>query len=183
MKKINIDIKKTFIPHPMQLFIIGTTKNDFTSNLGIFSWVNFCWDEELSISLCLDGNKLTKERIISNKIFSLNMVTEEMLPYIEELIKISDDKKLISEKILLGRGEILDVPILENSPLVYELEMKKTIMLNGSTIFICKIRNTLIAENMVTKEKEYNLKDISPVIVALNSFYKLITERELGTWK
>lgn len=87
MKKTSIDITKTFIPHPMQLFIVGTTKSDSTPNLGVFSWLNFCWDDELSISLCLDGNKLTKERIVSNKIFSVNMVTEEMIPYLEELVK------------------------------------------------------------------------------------------------
>lgn len=183
MKKISIDITKTFIPHPMQLFIIGTTKNDSTPNLGVFSWLNFCYDDDLSVSLCLDGNKLTKERIISNKIFSVNMVIEEMLPYVKKLIKASDDnKKLVCEKFLLGKGEVLNVPIIENSPLVYELEVKRIIELNGSTIFICKIRNTLIANSILTKRKEYNLQKISPVFVSLNSYYKLMTDKKLGTW-
>lgn len=183
MNKTSIDISKVFIPHPMQLFIIGTTKNDLTPNLGIFSWLNFCWDEELSISLCLDGEKLTKERILENKILSVNMVTEEILPYIKKWIKEKNKNKILNyEKNLLEQGKVLNVPILKNSPLIYELEVKKTIELNGSIIFICKIRNTLVANNLIMKKGEYNFKNISPILVALNNYYKLITDNNLGTW-
>lgn len=181
MKKISIDITKTFIPHPMQLFIIGTIGNDFVPNLGVFSWINFCWDEELSIILCLDGEKLTKKRILENKIFSLNMVTEEMLPYINKLIK-EKGNKLIYEKNLLEQGKVLNVPILKNSPLIYELEMKKTIKFNGSVIFICKIRNTLVANNLIVEKGKYNFKNNSPILVALNDYYKLLTDDKLGAW-
>lgn len=73
--KINVDISKLFIPHPMQLFIFGTYKENGDANLGLFSWLNFCWDGELAVMLCLDGEKLTKERIKKTNIFSANIVT------------------------------------------------------------------------------------------------------------
>jgi flavin reductase (DIM6/NTAB) family NADH-FMN oxidoreductase RutF len=59
VEKIKVDVSKLFIPHPMQLFIFGTYKEDGEANLGLFCWLNFCWDDELSVMACIDGNKLT----------------------------------------------------------------------------------------------------------------------------
>lgn len=56
MEKTSVDVSKLFNPHPMQLFVFATYKEEGKVNLGLF-----CWDDELSVIVCLDGNKLTKE--------------------------------------------------------------------------------------------------------------------------
>lgn len=177
--KINVDISKIFIPHPMQLFIFGTHKENGDANLGLFSWLNFCWDEELSVMVCLDGEKLTKERIKKTNIFSANIVTKPLFPLIKDLER--GNFRLLTD-IALDKGSVLDVPVLRDSPLNYELEVKRTILLNGSDIFICKIRNVMAISENSCDALPYNLKEEKPVIVSLDSYFELQSENKIGEW-
>jgi len=51
------------------------------------------------------------------------------------------------------KGAVLPVPVLKNSPWVFELEVKQSIPLNGSEVFFCKIRNVLAAKELVDETK------------------------------
>lgn len=184
MEKTSIDVSKLFIPHPMQLFIFGTYKEDGEANLGLFCWLNFCWDDELSVMVCLDGNKLTKDRIKETGVFSANLVTESMLPFADYLgHKKGYDDKEISNEVELISGTVLQVPILKESPLSYELEVKKVIQLNGSDIFICKIRNVLASNSIVVDTNHHDLLKTSPALVSINSYLGLEKKGDLGDWK
>lgn len=66
---------------------------------------------------CIRGNKLTKEHIHATKVFSANLVTEEMLPLAD----------------YLGNKE------------GYEKD-KMAFSLDGGKVFLCKIRNVLMEE-------------------------------------
>jgi flavin reductase (DIM6/NTAB) family NADH-FMN oxidoreductase RutF len=46
------------------------------------------------------------------------------------------------------RGAVLNVPLLKNSPWVFELEVRQSIPLDGSEIFLCKVRSTLAAKEL-----------------------------------
>lgn len=184
MEKTSVDVSKLFIPHPMQLFIFGTYIGDGKANLGLFCWLNFCWDDELSVMVCLDGNKLTKDRIVETGVFSANLVTESMLPMADYLgHKKGYDGKEISELTSLIPGKILNVPIVEKSPLSYELEVKRTISLNGSDIFICRIANTLVSNDIIVKSTHHDLGKADPALVSQNSYYGLEKKSSLGDWK
>ena len=65
---------------PLTLFLYGTYKEDGTPNFGMFSWLNYCVDKEVGVIACIGGEKLTKDRIRANKVFSANLVSEELLP-------------------------------------------------------------------------------------------------------
>lgn len=177
--KINVDISKLFIPHPMQLFIFGTYKENGDANLGLFSWLNFCWDGELAVMVCLDGEKLTKERIKKTNIFSANIVTKPLFPLVKDLER-GDSRQLTD--IALDKGSILNVPVLRDSPLNYELEVKRTIFLNGSDIFICKIRNVMAISENSCDALPYSLKEENPVIVSLDSYFELQPQNKIGEW-
>lgn len=184
MEKTKVDVSKLFIPHPMQLFIFGTYKEDGEANLGLFCWLNFCWDDELSVMVCLDGNKLTKDRIKETGVFSANLVTEAMLPFADYLgHRKGYEGKEILDRVQLIQGEILQVPIIKDSPLNYELQVKKIIPLNGSDIFICSIRNVLASNSIVVDTNNHDLMKTSPALVSLNSYFGLEKKGNLGDWK
>ncbi len=65
--------------------LYGTYKEDGTPNFGLFCWLSYYWDTELCVMACIGGNKLTKDRIHATKVFSANLVTEEMLPLADYL--------------------------------------------------------------------------------------------------
>jgi len=148
------------------LFLYGTYKEDDMPNFGLFGWFNFYWDVEIGAMACIGNNKLTKDRIEATKVFSANLVTEELLPiadYFGNKEGYSKDKMNVNVEI--EKGQVLDIPILAKSPWIFELEVNKTITLKNSEIFLCDIRNVLADENLCneTLTVEECVKTIRPV--------------------
>jgi len=163
MKK-SLPISNLFCPQ--SLFLYGTYKEDHTPNFGLFGWLSYYWDNEMGVMACIGGKKLTRDRILATKIFSVNLVTEEMLPiadYFGNKEGYSKDKMNVDVEI--EKGQVLDVPVLTKSPWIFELEVDKTINLNDGDVFLCKIRNVLADEFLCdeTLSIEQRAKTIRPV--------------------
>jgi flavin reductase (DIM6/NTAB) family NADH-FMN oxidoreductase RutF len=165
MEKVSIDPANKFCPQA--LFIYGTNKKDGSPNFGTFTWFSYCWDSELCVMASIGDGKLTIDRIRESRIFSANLVTEPILPIADYL---GNNAGYTSNKmdipIEVERGKVLDVPVLKNSPWVYELEVKQSIPLNGNEVFICKIQNVLVAKELTDESKsaEERMKLTAPVI-------------------
>lgn len=137
---------------PQTFYTFGTYKEDGSPNFGLFCWLSYCWDGELCVMACNGGEKMTKDRIRAAGVFSANLVSEELLPlanYFGNTLGYDPGKMDVDAAI--SKGKVLDVPVLDQSPWVFELEVKKTIPLDDSDVFVCKIRNTLVEERFVEK--------------------------------
>lgn len=144
MKK-SVSVSNNFCPQTM--FLYGTNREDGTPNFGLFCWFSYCWDGGLSVMACIGGDKLTRDRIRATGVFSANLVTEELLPkadYFGNTEGYTPGKMdIICD---FERGAVLDVPVLSKSPWVFELEVTNSVPLDGSEIYVCKIRNVLADE-------------------------------------
>jgi len=164
---INLDNYSANKVYPGALFLYGTYKEDGSPNFGLFTWFSYCWDSELAVMVCIGGKKLTKDRIHAGKVFSANLVTESLLPLADYLGNTEGyTQGKMDIPIEVERGAVLPVPILKNSPWIYELEVSQSIPLDDGDTFICKIRNILIAKELAdkTKSEEEHLKAIAPVL-------------------
>jgi len=171
-----------FCPQP--LFVYGTNKEDGTPNFGLFSWFSGYFDKELGVMACIGDEKLTKDRIRATKIFSANLVTEELLPiadYFGNTNGYSEDKMKIT--VETEKGRVLAVPILANSPWIYELEVDRSIVLDGGDVFLCKIRNVLADEHLCdeTLSVEQRMSTITPVLAIGQTYFKW-DGTSLGDW-
>jgi len=170
---------------PKALFLYGTNKEDKTPNFGLFTWITDCWNGEYGVMACIGEEKLTKDRIREEKIFSANLVSEPLLPladYFGNTSGYSPGKMDIP--VNTGRGAVLDVPILKDSPFILELEVVQTVpLLDKSDIFICKIRNTLKSKELSDENisLEERLRIISPV-VSVGQQYFTINPMSIGNW-
>lgn len=174
---------------PQSVFLYGTNKEDGTPNFGTFTWFSYCWDSEMCVMASIGGGKLTIDRIRETKIFSANLVTESILPLADYL---GNNPGYISDKmkrpIDLERGAVLDVPVIKNSPWVYELEVKQSVPLDGNEIFICRIRNVLVDKELTdpSKSPQDCVKNISPVIwFGAGPYFRVYPEPlgNAGDWK
>jgi len=165
MEKLSIAPGNSFCPQA--LFLYGTYKEDGTPNFGLFCWFSYCWDGELAVMACIGGDKLTKDRIRENKVFSANLVTESLLQLADYLGNTEGYKKgKMDIPIEIEKGAVLDVPVLKNSPWVFELEVKQEIPLDGSDVFICRVRNTLVAGDLKDESisADERLRMAAPVV-------------------
>jgi len=166
------------------LFLYGTYKEDGTPNFGLFCWFSYCWDSELGVMACIGGEKLTKDRIHAAGVFSANLVSEALLPYADYYGSTEgynpSKMKILADTV---KGEVLDVPVLAGSPWVYELELTKTLPLDGSEVLICKIRNVIADERLV--DKEISLPEcvrISAPVIGMSGGYFNMKGEMLGVW-
>lgn len=160
---------------PQTLFIYGTVKEDGTANFGLFCWFSYYFDKEMGVMACIGGNKLTKDRIHATKIFSANLVTEELLPladYFGNTDGYNVNKAFAAAET--EKGRVLDVPVLVKSPWVYELEVERSFKLDDGEVFLCKVRNVLADELLCDESTsvEQRINTIRPVHSVRQSYFK-----------
>ena len=172
MSKVDCSIGNDFCPQT--LFLYGTYGDDGKPDFGLFCWFSYTWDSQLGVMACIGGEKLTKDRILKNKVFSANLVTEEMLPLADYLgSKSGYDADKMDIDIAIERGHMLDVPVLSDSPVVFELEAQRFIELDGGTVMLCKIHNVLQEENLDDPDLTLNekMRRIAPVSYTVDDYF------------
>lgn len=174
---------------PQTLFMYGTYKEDKTPNFGLFCWFSYFLDGQLGVMCSIGGEKLTKDRIKATKVFSANMVSESMLPIADYVGNNEGYKKgKMDFQLEVEHGYTLDVPVLKNSPWVFELEVQQSIPMNGSEIFLCKIHNTIVAKELKdpSLSADERLRLAAPVTWIGEGLYYTLNYKNLGTngdWK
>ena len=171
---------------PQTLFLYGTYKEDGTPNFGLFCWFSYCWFEDLGVMACIGGSKKTLDRIRETKVFSANLVTEKMLPLADYCGTVSGREK---DKVIGNgaweKGAVLDIPVLTDSPVVFELEVEKFISLNeeDSEVLLCRIRNVLQEESLRddSLSTEEKLRAIAPVSTTCTTYFGY-DGRSMGAW-
>jgi flavin reductase (DIM6/NTAB) family NADH-FMN oxidoreductase RutF len=133
---------------------------------------------------CIGGDKLTKDRIRANGVFSANLVSEKVLSLADYYGNTEGyDPKKMEVQIETMPGAVLPVPVLKDSPWSFELEVKKTVMLEGSEVFLCRVRNILADEELLKDNlKIGELMTIAAPVITTKQTYFDLKGNVLGGW-
>ncbi len=186
MAKVKTTIGNDFCPQA--LFLYGTKQEDGQPHFGLFCWLGYYHSSEgFGVMACIGEEKQTKDLIRKNGVFSANLVSEQLLPLADyygcTYGRTAPDK--MKRLPAVEWGQVLDVPTVAESPVSYELEVKKTIpMGDGSDIFLCLIRNVTKDEKLLDIAVPFaeRLMQAAPVLAPGESTYSSIDGRYLGKW-
>ena len=149
-------------------FIIGTNNEDGSYNFAPITWVSATQEEDDGYLLVISmfGTKTTKLNVIRTGIFSANLVSRDMLPLMDYFgSKHAKDGRKDDVTYDVSRGEVLDVPVLDQSRWVYECEVARTVETGNSTTFFCRIRNIQMDERLNPSDIfDIDLTVLDPVI-------------------
>ena len=149
-------------------FIIGTNNEDGTANFAPITWVSVTHEKGDGYLLVISmfGTKRTKQNVLRTKVFSANLVSTDMLPLMDYFgSRHGRDGQKDGVEYAVSRGEVLDVPVLEQSRWVYECEVATTVETGDSTTFFCPIRNIQMDERLSCKDIfDVDLTVLDPVI-------------------
>ena len=182
MSKISLSPTNDFCPQT--LFLYGTYDDDGKANFGLFCWASYIWDKELGFMTCIEGEKLTKDRIRETGVFSANLVTEKLLTLADYLGNTggrNGGKKGLDIKSEQGR--VLNVPILSESPVSFELEVSKTIETEDGTVFLCRIKNVL-QEDFLSDDSvplPERIRNAAPIRTTCETYFSY-DGNALGAW-
>ena len=120
------------------------------------------------MTISMFGTKRTKQNVIRTGILSVNLVSTDMLELMDYFgTHHAEDEKKDRISYAVGRGEIVDVPILEASRWIYECEAVRSVETGESTTFFCRIRNIQVDEQLKCKDTDIfnvDLTKLDPVI-------------------
>jgi len=125
-------------------FIIGTNNEDGSYNFAPITWVSATYEggEGYLLVISMSGTKKTRQNVNRTGIFSANLVNKDMLPLMDYLgSKHAAEGNKDDVEYGVSRGEVLDVPTLNDSPWVYECEVERSVETGESVTFFCHIRN------------------------------------------
>ncbi len=182
MSKISMPVSNDFCPQT--LFVYGTYQEDGTPDFGLFCWFSYIWDKELGVMACIGGEKLTKQRIHANGVFSANIVTEAMLPLADYFgNKDGNSPEKMDIPLEVEKGRVLNVPVLGCSPVVFELEVKQFLPLEDSEVILCSIKNVLAEDSLTDREKsvEQKLRELAPVSTTCRTYFGW-DGKAMGAW-
>ena len=149
-------------------FIIGTNNEDGTANFAPITWISVTHEkgDGYMLVISMSGTKMTKQNVLRTGIFSANLVSTEMLPlmdYFGSRHAVNSRKDEITYAV--SRGQVLDVPVLDQSRWVYECEVSQKVDTGDSTTFFCPIRNIQMDERLICKDTfDVDLTVLDPVI-------------------
>ena len=149
-------------------FILGTNNEDGTANFAPITWVSVTQEsgDGYMLVISMFGTKRTKQNVLRTGIFSANLVSVDMLPLMDYFgSRHAADGKKDGIDYAVSRGEVLDVPVLEQSRWVYECEVVRTLEMGNSTTFFCPIRNIQMDERLSCRDPfDVDLTVLDPVI-------------------
>ncbi len=170
---------------PQSLFLYGTYQEDGTPNFGLFCWATYGWDEGLIFIASIGESKLTQDLIRKNGVFSANLVTAQMLPLADWMGNHAGEKgEKKGLKLNVEKGRVLNVPTLAQSPVSMELEVFRTVELEGgAVVFFCRIRNVLqddaLGDDAVPLAQR--LRAAAPVSTTCSTYFSW-TGEEMAGW-
>ena len=182
MSKISLSPTNDYCPQT--LFLYGTYDENGKADFGLFCWFSYTWDTQLGVMACIGGSKLTKDNIHRQKVFSANLVTEEMLPLADYLgCTDGHNPEKMNLDIEIEKGSVLPVPVLAVSPVVFELEVKQFIPMGDGEVMLCSIRNVLQDETLANGKGSSldKLNAIAPVKTTCSRYFSW-KGTDLGAW-
>ena len=149
-------------------FIIGTNNEDGSANFAPITWLSVTQEEDSGYLLVVSmfGTKTTKLNVLRTGIFSASLVSTDMLPLMDYFgSRHAKDGKKDGMAYSVSRGEVLDVPVLDQSRWVYECEVSRTVEMGNSTTFFFPVRNIQMDERLVCRDPfDVDLTVLDPVI-------------------
>ena len=149
-------------------FIIGTNNEDGSANFAPITWVSVTHEagDGYLLVISMFGDKATKRNVMRTGVFSANLVSVDMLPLMDCFgTRHGGNGRKAGVDCGVGRGEALDVPVLDDSRWVYECEVARTVQTGDSHTFFCRIRNIQMDERLVCRDTfDVDLTVLDPVI-------------------
>ncbi|WP_297571240.1 flavin reductase family protein [uncultured Anaerovibrio sp.] len=173
MKK---DIGSVLALYPTPLVVVGAMV-DGKANWLLAGHVGIIGHDRVMVSLAKPH--YTNKGVKENKVLSMNIVTEEMLPAASYVGKVSGAKEDKAGVFEYTTGES-GAPLLTASPLTMECSVVDIYETDGFESFILKIDHTFAEESVLNDKGKVDYHSLKPVLFEMPTYEYVKTGEVLG---
>ncbi|MDI6893654.1 MAG: flavin reductase family protein [Bacillota bacterium] len=174
MVKRSVDPQRGFFPQPA--YLIGAFREDGEPNFTLVTWITFCCVNPPTLMFSSRGKRMTSACVLRTELFSANLVTTGMLPVADYCGNTSgfNTNKCLDTGASWSRGVVLDVPVLEDSPWIFECALVRTVEHGDSVVFFGEVKNILVDERIPDPAYgKVDMAGLDPVIYAPVHYYNV----------
>ncbi len=175
-KAEKIDFGTLFALYPKPITVIGAEVNGKINWL-IVGHTGIIAHDRILVSM--NPAHYTTDGIKKAKKFSLNLVSEEMLPKADYVGSVSGayaDKSHVFEYTLGKNG----TPIIKEAPVSIECNVDETFEMRGYQNFVCAIAHTYVSPSVLDKNGRVDYTKLKPVLFEFVNYSYLATGEVLG---
>lgn len=146
------------ILHPRPVYLIISSCNG-KINISSIAWVSPVNDDPPTICMAVDSESYTSELINECGEFTVNVINEEKISIVWAAGTLSGKKvdKIKKLSIKLSKSEKLKTPFMEDSLGYLECKVIKKVEVNGVNLFIAKVLNAKVQENLYNVKYGWNI--------------------------
>lgn len=174
MMKKNIGNALALYPTP--LVVVGVMVNG-KPNWMLVGHLGIMGHDHVMVSLAQPH--YTNQGIKENRMLSINIVDEAMLPQADRAGCVSgakEDKSSLFACVMSEQG----VPMIADAPVVMECQVEDIYETKGFDNFICTIANTYAEEKVLNEDGKLDYHTLKPVLFEMPTYEYLKTGEVLG---
>ena len=161
-------------PLPVVMVSCGITPEDY--NVFAVSWVGTLCSDPPICYISIKPKRHSHSIIKQDMQFAINLVTQELAFQTDRsgLITGSEHHKFEMLDLTPVRGELIQAPIIKESPINIECRVKSIVSLGSHDVFISEVVNLQINDNLVEADSQtVDLSRANLIAFSYGNYYML----------
>lgn len=174
--KSHISWKPRTIIYPLPVMMISCGENEEEYNIITVSWVGTICANPPMCYISVHTKRHSYEILKRTKEFVINLSNEDLAKVTDWCgVKSGKDFNKFKEmKLTPEKGEVVNAPIIKESPLCIECKVKEIIPLGSHDMFVSEIVNIQVAPQYIDKETDtLDLQKIKLIANSQKHYYKV----------
>lgn len=154
--------------HPMPLIVVGTVvdgRNHYmlVGHAGIM--------DHSTVEISIYKTRVSQKGLRENKAFSINLLTEDMIPQANKSAFMNGAKEDKSTLFDAEFGQVANAPLIKNAPLSMACEVKDIYKSGDFDCFIGTVKETLVDECYLRENGSIDYEKMAPIMFAGQKYY------------
>jgi len=162
--------------YPLPAVMVSCGKTPETQNIITISWTGTINTNPPMCYVSIRKERHSYDIIKSDKEFVINITTED-LAFATDWCGVKSGKdfdKFKEMKLTAAKASVVDVPIIEESPVNIECRVKDIIPLGSHDMFVAEIVAVTVDERYLDKTTDaFDLRQTNPIAYLHGNYYKL----------
>jgi len=162
--------------YPLPAVMVSCGKTPETQNIITISWTGTINTNPPMCYVSIRKERHSYDIIKNDKEFVINITTED-LAFATDWCGVKSGKdfdKFKEMKLTAAKASVVDVPIIEESPVNIECKVKDIIPLGSHDMFVAEIVAVTVDERYLDKTTDaFDLRQTNPIAYLHGNYYKL----------
>ena len=168
--------------YPVPAVLISCRDNEGNDNVFTVAWAGTICSDPAMISISVRKERYSYKMIKESGVFVVNLTTDKLVSATDYCGVRSgrEEDKFKAANLTKGEAEIINAPVIMESPVNIECKVKQVIELGSHDMFMAEVVNVQISDEYMDENGAFHLEDTGLIAYSHGEYYEL--GRKLGSF-